>query len=170
MLLLAMLTATMGYIKNSIMQKVGPAVENKEKKKRKRKRRRGRKKFADGDDYITTKELRSVMRYLGQHTTEAGLQDMINELDCHCDESKDEMLAFMLGYTEEGLREALEGWCSCGCCEERSDDEAEAPADEDKAAEPAEVTQGVAHTCFALLETGCCRAESAATRWPGPSP
>ncbi|KAF9435635.1 hypothetical protein BGZ76_005837 [Entomortierella beljakovae] len=35
----------------------------------------------DGDGTITTKELGTVMRSLGQNPTEADLQDMVNEVD-----------------------------------------------------------------------------------------
>lgn len=35
----------------------------------------------DGDGTITTKELGTVMRSLGQNPTEGELQDMVNEVD-----------------------------------------------------------------------------------------
>eukprot|EP00662_Eupelagonemidae_sp_cell21_P053784 gene53784-41631_t len=44
----------------------------------------------DGDGTITTKELGTVMRSLGQNPTEAELQDMINEK--LTDEEVDEMI------------------------------------------------------------------------------
>ena len=46
----------------------------------------------DGDGTLTTKELGTVMRSLGQNLTEAELQDMINEVEKLTDEEKDEMI------------------------------------------------------------------------------
>ena len=36
----------------------------------------------DGDGTITTKELGTVLKSLGQHLTEAELQELANEMDC----------------------------------------------------------------------------------------
>ncbi|KAH6569233.1 hypothetical protein BASA50_002850 [Batrachochytrium salamandrivorans] len=51
----------------------------------------------DGDNTITTKELGTVMRSLGQNPTEAELQEMINELDADGNGTVefDELMAMM---------------------------------------------------------------------------
>ena len=68
----------------------------------------------DGDGTITTKELGTVMRSLGQNPTEAELQDMINEVDADGNGTIDfpEFLTLMARKikdtdTEEELREAF---------------------------------------------------------------
>ena len=68
----------------------------------------------DGDGTITTKELGTVMRSLGQNPTEAELQDMINEVDVDGNGTIDfpEFLSLMARKmketdTEEELMEAF---------------------------------------------------------------
>lgn len=68
----------------------------------------------DGDGSITTKELGTVMRTLGQNPTEAELQDMISEVDADGSGTIDlsEFLNLMArrmkdGDTEEELKEAF---------------------------------------------------------------
>ncbi|XP_063282938.1 calmodulin-A-like [Pelobates fuscus] len=68
----------------------------------------------DGDGTVTTKELGTVMRSLGQNPTEAELQDMINEVDCDGSGTIDfpEFLTMMARKmkdtdTEEEIREAF---------------------------------------------------------------
>ena len=68
----------------------------------------------DGDGTITTKELGTVMRSLGQNPTEAELQDMINEVDADGNGTIDftEFLSLMASKmkhtdTEEELIEAF---------------------------------------------------------------
>ncbi|XP_030937370.1 calmodulin [Quercus robur] len=68
----------------------------------------------DGDGCITTKELGTVMRSLGQNPTEAELQDMINEVDADQNGTIDfsEFLNLMARKmkdtdSEEELREAF---------------------------------------------------------------
>merc|ERR1712146_314179 len=71
----------------------------------------------DGDGTITTKELGTVMRSLGQNPTEAELQDMINEVDADGNGTIDfpEFLGLMARKakdtdTEEELIEAFKGF------------------------------------------------------------
>ena len=68
----------------------------------------------DGDGTITTKELGTVMRSLGQNPTEAELQDMINEVDADGNGTIDfpEFLTMMARKmrdvdTEEEIKEAF---------------------------------------------------------------
>uniref|UniRef100_A0A4W4GXA8 Calmodulin n=1 Tax=Electrophorus electricus TaxID=8005 RepID=A0A4W4GXA8_ELEEL len=68
----------------------------------------------DGDGTITTKELGTVMRSLGQNPTEAELQDMINEVDADGNGTIDfpEFLTMMAKKmkdtdSEEEIREAF---------------------------------------------------------------
>merc|ERR1712187_1078401 len=68
----------------------------------------------DGDGTITTKELGTVMRSLGQNPTEAELADMVNEVDADGNGTIDfsEFLTMMArkmkdSDTEEELKEAF---------------------------------------------------------------
>lgn len=68
----------------------------------------------DGDGNITTKELGTVMRSLGQNPTEAELQDMVNEVDADGNGTIDfpEFLTMMARKmkdtdSEEEIREAF---------------------------------------------------------------
>ncbi|CAK8679675.1 calmodulin-like [Clavelina lepadiformis] len=68
----------------------------------------------DGDGTITTKELGTIMRSLGQNPTEAELQDTINEVDVDGNGTIDfpEFLTMMAKQmkdtdSEEGIREAF---------------------------------------------------------------
>jgi calmodulin len=69
---------------------------------------------ADGDGTITTKELGTVMRSLGQNPTEGELQDMVNEVDANGDGTIDfpEFLTMMARKmrdtdSEEEIKEAF---------------------------------------------------------------
>ena len=75
----------------------------------------------DGDGTITTKELGTVMRSLGQKPTEAELQDKINEVDSDGNGTIDfpEFLTMMAGKkkdtdTEEGIIEAFRAFDNNG--------------------------------------------------------
>ena len=68
----------------------------------------------DGDGCVTTKELGTVMRSLGQNPTEAEIQDMINEVDADGNGNIDfpEFLTMMARKmkdvdSEEEIREAF---------------------------------------------------------------
>uniref|UniRef100_A0A8D0EI66 EF-hand domain-containing protein n=1 Tax=Strix occidentalis caurina TaxID=311401 RepID=A0A8D0EI66_STROC len=70
----------------------------------------------DGDGCITTKELGTVMRSLGQNPTEAELQDMVGEVDADGSGTIDfpEFLSLMARKmrdtdSEEEIREAFRG-------------------------------------------------------------
>uniref|UniRef100_A0A4W6CC66 EF-hand domain-containing protein n=1 Tax=Lates calcarifer TaxID=8187 RepID=A0A4W6CC66_LATCA len=74
----------------------------------------------DGDGTITTKELGTVMRSLGQNPTEAELQDMINEVDADGNGTIDfpEFLTMMARKmkdtdSEEEIREAFRVFDKC---------------------------------------------------------
>merc|ERR1712128_393707 len=68
--------------------------------------------MGDGDGTITTKELGTVMRSLGQNPTEAELQDMINEVDADGNGTIDfpEFLTMMARKINHWLQVAGGGW------------------------------------------------------------
>ena len=68
--------------------------------------------FTDGDGTITTKELGTVMRSLGQNPAEYELQDMINEIDGNGTIDFPDFLRMIVGKirdtdAEEELKEAF---------------------------------------------------------------
>jgi len=71
----------------------------------------------DGDGTITTKELGTVMRSLGQNPTEAELQDMINEVDADGNGTIDfpEFLSLMARKMKDtDTEEELHSWEAAG--------------------------------------------------------
>ena len=71
----------------------------------------------DGDGTITTKELGTVMRSLGQNPTEAELADMINEVDADGNGTIDfpEFLTMMARKMKDTDSEVRVGWRSLRC-------------------------------------------------------
>lgn len=61
----------------------------------------------DGDGTITTKELGTVMRSLGQNPTETELQDMINEVDADGKSSLPSYLPPPPHFSYKGNRDVL---------------------------------------------------------------
>ena len=76
----------------------------------------------DGDGTITTKELGTVMRSLGQNPTEAELQDMINEVDADGNGTIDflEFLSLMARKMRDTERSKLFLGCLDGSLKEYS--------------------------------------------------
>ena len=117
-------------------------------------------------------KLGSMMRYLGQRTTDNELRGMANEVDCDCDGCLDAQLARRMNCTQEEISEALEGFCSCGCWgEQRAEPVQKKRRRRDRrgGTRPREkLRRGMLvmfmHAGLAMLGTGCCRAKHASNK------
>ena len=67
----------------------------------------------DGDGTITTKELGTVMRSLGQNPTEAELQDMINEVDADGKQTLDFIFSLLIFFLTQLASQKLVVFLFC---------------------------------------------------------